>query len=73
MAFGKQLMIMTYTRLCIVVVVVDEELTYLETAVRPGTEFHEACLSIKGEIADVNLTVGFEYGWWIPVHIHKDQ
>ncbi len=69
MAFGKQLMIMTYTRLCIVVVVVvDEELTYLETAVRPGTEFHEACLRIKGKVADVNLTVGFEYGWWIPTY-----
>ena len=44
--------------------------TYLETAVRPGTEFHETSLRIEGEVADVNLTVGFEYGWWIPTYMY---
>ena len=40
--------------------------TYFKTAVRPRAEFHEACLGIEGEVADVNLAVGFEYGGRIP-------
>lgn len=39
---------------------------HLEPVVRPGAEFHDARLIVKGEISDVNRTSTPKLGWWWP-------
>ena len=42
---------------------------YLYAVVTPRTEFHEACLCIEREIADVDFAIWFEYGRRVPFDV----
>jgi hypothetical protein len=58
----------------VLVVLVSEcqiKLRYLKSIVGPGTELHEACLLVEGEVPHIDLTGGLENGGRSPNHFAR--